>query len=454
MSTRVLRSAKGKAHAAGEKGLVMGPVRDWGKKSIVISGGTQYTLEDVSKWEEMGKFKVVRAALKKAHDVGWEMWHKERTTHTTWMDAEDGAIMEVGGSELEKNESEWAETFKQGVAVQEVDEEGTTVVREESEGEIRDVVHVKGLLTVMFFHTPKKDKGKDRAREVSPSPAPKRKTHKGLSLESIQEGLDDTWSPDRRGINELPESVTSWGPGQLEGRGNFEETGEEAEALGFKDSKEAFSVLGPDGEAKGPFRPGNPLPVCLEKKEDQDINTSQDGKCDPALDAMMAGMKTPTPKIPGQGQEWTEHYGLDPQGFRTVRYFTGPPLPPVDPRYNWEKEKKDEVVPPTPDTSQAVPLFASIEAAQRRLAQAGAAPIAPATPLPIPPATPLPLRAKQETDEERDIDAGGVVLAFPETWDEAMRDADEREKKEEGLQDSRHAPKRIGEKGKCHGALT
>ena len=90
----------------GEKGLVMGPVRDWGKKSVVISGGTQYTLEDVSGWEAQGKFKLVRAALKKPHDVGWAMWHKDRTTHTTWMDAEEGMAMEVGEQELEKNESE------------------------------------------------------------------------------------------------------------------------------------------------------------------------------------------------------------------------------------------------------------------------------------------------------------------------------------------------------------
>ena len=39
-SARVLRSAKGKAHAVGEKGLIMGPLTDWGKKSIVISRST------------------------------------------------------------------------------------------------------------------------------------------------------------------------------------------------------------------------------------------------------------------------------------------------------------------------------------------------------------------------------------------------------------------------------
>ena len=167
-------------------------------------------------------------------------------------------------------------------------------------------------------------------------------------------------------------------------------------------------------------------------------STSLDGKADPEVDDIMAGMKTLTPMTLIQGQEYEEQYGLDSQGFRTVRYFTGPPLPPVNPRFNWEKG--DEVVPPTPGISQAIPPFASIEAAQRKLAQAGAAPIIPATPLPVPPAPPLPLSLRQETDEEGDIDAGGVDPAFPETWDEAMEDADPL-RKEEGLGDSKHAPK-------------
>ena len=56
-STKALRSAKGKARAVREKGLIMGPLSNWGKKSIVISGGTQYTLEDLMEagWEKMGK---------------------------------------------------------------------------------------------------------------------------------------------------------------------------------------------------------------------------------------------------------------------------------------------------------------------------------------------------------------------------------------------------------------
>ena len=146
----------------------------------------------------------------------------------------------------------------------------------------------------------------------------------------------------------------------------------------------------------------------------------------------MLGCTTLDPPVDQvRDQELTEHYGLDSQGFRIVRYFTGPLLPPVDLGYIWEKG--DEVVPPTPNISQAIPLFASIEAAQRKLVQAGAIPIAPATPLPIPLGTPLPLRTVQNTDEEGDIDAGGLALVDLEAWDEEMQDAKARAAKEEGL---------------------
>ena len=74
----------------------------------------------------------------------------------------------------------------------------------------------------------------------------------------------------------------------------------------------------------------------------------------------MLGFKTPeAPVDQVRDQELMEHYGLDSQGFRTVRYFMGL-SPPIDPEYNWEKG--DEVVPPTLNKSQAVSLFASIEA--------------------------------------------------------------------------------------------
>ena len=92
-STRVLRSAKGKARAVGEKGLIMGPLSDWGKKSIVISGGTQYTLEDLTEagWEKMGKMKKVKSALNQAADAGKKLFEKDMNSlHMKWMETEIG----------------------------------------------------------------------------------------------------------------------------------------------------------------------------------------------------------------------------------------------------------------------------------------------------------------------------------------------------------------------------
>ena len=54
----------------------------------------------------------------------------------------------------------------------------------------------------------------------------------------------------------------------------------------------------------------------------------------------------------------------------------------------------------------------------------------------------------QNMDEEGDIDAGGLASVDSEAWDEEMRDAEARAAKEEGLRDSKHAPKRIEERDK------
>ena len=79
MSTRVLRSAKGKARAVGEKGLIMGHLTDWGKKSIVINGGTQYTLEDMTDagWEKLGRMGKMKSALHRAAEAGKRIYEKD-----------------------------------------------------------------------------------------------------------------------------------------------------------------------------------------------------------------------------------------------------------------------------------------------------------------------------------------------------------------------------------------
>ena len=107
-SSRVLRSAKGKARTVGEKGLIMGPLREWGKKSIVISGGTQYSLEDMTAagWEKLGKMREVKNALHQAADAGKRIFEKDTSAlHLKWLETEGGEVIKVGEEELKGNEA-------------------------------------------------------------------------------------------------------------------------------------------------------------------------------------------------------------------------------------------------------------------------------------------------------------------------------------------------------------
>ena len=49
--------------------VMFGPVVDWGKKSILVSGGRQYTLEECSKWVNHGKFQDLQAASLRTQDL-------------------------------------------------------------------------------------------------------------------------------------------------------------------------------------------------------------------------------------------------------------------------------------------------------------------------------------------------------------------------------------------------
>ena len=125
----------------------MGPVQDWGKKSVVICGGTQYMLEDISAWESLGKFKEVKRALKHAAEVGQKMFDEcNSDIHNKWMETEGGEVVVVGVEQLQNCGAELANNFAQGIAMQELTG-NMTVVREEHEKEIRDVVYVSGALT-------------------------------------------------------------------------------------------------------------------------------------------------------------------------------------------------------------------------------------------------------------------------------------------------------------------
>ena len=49
--------------------VMFGPVEDRGKKSILVSGGRQYTLEEWSKWVNHGKFQDLQAASQRTQDL-------------------------------------------------------------------------------------------------------------------------------------------------------------------------------------------------------------------------------------------------------------------------------------------------------------------------------------------------------------------------------------------------
>ena len=51
------------------KRVVFGPVCDWGKKSVVVCGGSQYTLEDCSRWVNDGKFAELEKASQRTRDL-------------------------------------------------------------------------------------------------------------------------------------------------------------------------------------------------------------------------------------------------------------------------------------------------------------------------------------------------------------------------------------------------
>src|SRR5258706_338028 len=155
-----------------------------------------------------------------------------------------GEVVRVGQDKVKENGALLADLIAYGIAVQELDDTAV-VVREENESEVRDMVHVGGAPNGMVFMTPRKDKGKERAREGSPSPAPRRKgqAQSGLSLATLNEGLEDdeeddegirrdSWAADKKGKGEVPDSVSSWGGVE----------------------NEEYYIIDSEGNRKGPFR--------------------------------------------------------------------------------------------------------------------------------------------------------------------------------------------------------
>ena len=49
--------------------VMFGPVEEWGKKSILVCGGRQYTLEECSKLVNHGKLQDLQAASQRTQDL-------------------------------------------------------------------------------------------------------------------------------------------------------------------------------------------------------------------------------------------------------------------------------------------------------------------------------------------------------------------------------------------------
>ena len=49
--------------------VMFGAVVGWGKKSILVSGRRQYTLEECSKWVNHGKFQDLEAVSQRTQDL-------------------------------------------------------------------------------------------------------------------------------------------------------------------------------------------------------------------------------------------------------------------------------------------------------------------------------------------------------------------------------------------------
>src|SRR5258705_13388160 len=102
MSSRVLRSAKGKVREHGTRGLVMGPIRNWGKKAIIVSGGTQFTLEGVTGWKSKERFSELEPTLGKAANKGTEIFEKDNgALHQMWLKTEGGEIVAITAEAVE-----------------------------------------------------------------------------------------------------------------------------------------------------------------------------------------------------------------------------------------------------------------------------------------------------------------------------------------------------------------
>ena len=81
--------------------VLFGPVIDWGKQSIVVRAGRQYTLEECSKWVNEGRFEDCLKASQRAADLLFgetdRLEFESRDFHQGIISLEDETSWEVVG---------------------------------------------------------------------------------------------------------------------------------------------------------------------------------------------------------------------------------------------------------------------------------------------------------------------------------------------------------------------
>ena len=140
--------------------VMFGPVEDWGKKSILVSGGRPYTLEECSKWVNHGKFQDLQAASQRTQDL-------KSFGEADQLEFESRGLAAYT-FDLEF-ESSWV-IIRNGMAMQEREvPENVTVQTQESEDDTHRYKSVEatvaGIPVTNQWKTPKAQ----RIREVLPS---------------------------------------------------------------------------------------------------------------------------------------------------------------------------------------------------------------------------------------------------------------------------------------------
>ena len=76
---------------------------------MIVSRGTQYTLDGCMDWKNMGKFVELEQTLGKAADEGAKMFEKnDRAIYQLWLDIEEGEAMEITAEAVNNCASELA----------------------------------------------------------------------------------------------------------------------------------------------------------------------------------------------------------------------------------------------------------------------------------------------------------------------------------------------------------